>query len=138
MRKFLIIIFVLAFLGFLDSTYLTILHYQNIFPPCSIINGCEKVVTSQFSSVLGIPLSLLGSIYFALVMIFSIIVLEKRKYKKILFFLAIIGFIISAFLFIVQAFVIHAFCQFCLFSEALSVFILIFSFILIRLKQEVR
>ena len=37
---------VLSFLGFLDSAYLTVAHYRGEAPPCSLLEGCERVTNS--------------------------------------------------------------------------------------------
>src|SRR4051812_8879211 len=74
---------IVALLGFADAAYLTVEHYQNIIPPCSITGGCEKVLTSPYSTVLGIPVSLVGSIYYLLVLVGLAAYLEG-KYERIL------------------------------------------------------
>ena len=71
-RLILVLIAVFAFLGFLDATYLTIKHYQGVLPPCSV-SGCENVLTSRYATVGTLPISLLGSVYYLLVMGLSIL-----------------------------------------------------------------
>lgn len=48
---------ILGFLGFLDATYLTVKHYLGTPINCSIFEGCEKVTTSQYATVGGVPVS---------------------------------------------------------------------------------
>lgn len=126
----------LAFLGFLDSTYLTILHYQNTLPPCTL-KGCESVLTSSYSQIGSIPVSLLGSVFYTTMMIFSIILIQSGKLVKLRIFvlLALTGFLVSLGFFLIQLVILKAFCQYCLASEAISLFILTCSLILIRVKQ---
>lgn len=114
----------LSIAGFFDSSYLTILHYKNIIPPCTIALGCETVLRSQFSVILGIPLALLGSLFF-LVLIF-LLLLGFFKYFKLL---TLAGLVVSVIFFCIQAFILHAFCQYCLLSEAIILAIFILSFI---------
>ncbi|HYM65125.1 MAG TPA: vitamin K epoxide reductase family protein [Candidatus Sulfotelmatobacter sp.] len=120
--KLIIYSLIVAFLGFLDATYLTIVHYKNIIPPCSITSGCETVLTSKFASVAGIPVALLGSLFYIAVMIFCLLILTN--YKKIFlqgfYALVGIGFIVSLILIYIQRVILHAFCQYCLLSEAVS------------------
>jgi len=113
---------VLSFLGFLDATYLTILHYKNAFPPCTI-SGCERVLTSEYSIILGIPLSLFGSLFYLIIIGLSLAtVLHKRKiFAHGLFISACTGLFVSAVLFFIQMFAIKSFCQYCLLSEAFSI-----------------
>ncbi|MCL6096346.1 MAG: vitamin K epoxide reductase family protein [Patescibacteria group bacterium] len=118
---------ILAFIGFLDATYLTILHYQNAFPPCTVTGGCEAVLTSQYSIILGVPISLFGALFYLIIMTFSLaILLHKRKiYAHGLFLAAISGLFASAVLFFVQFFILKSFCQYCLLSEIISLAIFI-------------
>jgi uncharacterized membrane protein len=58
--------FALSLIGFGISMYLTIDHFQGIIPICSssgVIN-CQKVTTSVYSYIVGIPVSLLGLLFF--------------------------------------------------------------------------
>ena len=119
---------ILSLAGFFDSAYLTILHYKNIIPPCQIAKGCETVLTSQFSTIFGIPIALLGSLFF-LVLIF-LLLLKKNHYFKPL---ALSGAIVGVILFYIQAFVLHAFCQYCLLTEAILFSIFAVSF---KLKKH--
>lgn len=132
------IITILSFLGFLDSTYIAILHYQNITPPCSVVKGCELVLSSKFSTIGTIPLALLGSIYYLTMMGLSVLLIQAKgkKMKLFLIFSAAVGFLISLSLFLIQAFVLRAFCQYCLLSETISTAILTVSVILVRIKNR--
>jgi uncharacterized membrane protein len=59
---------VLVVLGILVSVYLTISKYDTSVLACpstGVIN-CESVITSQYSTIFGIPLSVLGIILFVL------------------------------------------------------------------------
>ncbi len=118
---------IFGFLGFLDATYLTILHYKNAFPPCTVTGGCETVLTSQYSVILDVPLSLFGSIFYLLIIVFSLaILLHKRKiFAHGLFLTAFSGLFVSAVLFFVQFFILKAFCQYCLLSEVISLVLFI-------------
>jgi uncharacterized membrane protein len=58
--------FALSLVGFGISMYLTIDHFQGIAPICSskgFVN-CELVTTSTYSYIFGIPVSLLGLVFF--------------------------------------------------------------------------
>jgi len=65
---------VLAFFGFLDALYLTIAHYKNLVPPCSVHFGCEKVLTSSFSMLGPIPMALMGVIFYLAVIIICLLI----------------------------------------------------------------
>jgi uncharacterized membrane protein len=51
---------VIAVLGVAIAGYLTYVHYVGITPACTGSGGCEKVQTSQWSSLAGVPVALLG------------------------------------------------------------------------------
>lgn len=126
LTKIKLILLLLSIAGFFNSSYLTILHYKNIIPPCTIAKGCETVLTSQFSTILGIPIALIGSLFF-LTLVFLLLLNQKRffRYFKIL---VLLGVLVSVNLFFIQAFVLNAFCQYCLLTEAIILAIFIASF----------
>ena len=126
-RSFFIILLILSFLGFLDSTYLTILHYKNAFPPCSVTSGCEEVLTSPYSVLGPMPLALYGSVFYLAVIVLSLILITnyKKLYLNILYPLVFVGFIVSVILFLIQAFILHSFCQYCVISEIIATALLI-------------
>jgi len=121
-RSFFVILLVLSFLGFLDSAYLTILHYQNSLPPCSVTSGCEEVLASAYSTLGPMPLALYGSIFYLAVIVLCLFLITnyKKIYLNILYPLIFAGFIISVVLFAIQAFILHSFCQYCVLSEVIT------------------
>lgn len=122
-----IILLILSLAGFFDSAYLTVLHYKNIIPPCTIALGCEKVLTSQFATIYGIPLGVFGSLFF-LTLIF-LLLLGFMKYFKLLI---LAGAGVSLVLLYIQAFVLHAYCQYCLLVELIILLQFIFSVFLMK------
>lgn len=129
-NKFIIYSLFVAFLGFLDATYLTLAHFQNSIPPCTV-EGCEVVLTSRYAIVLGIPLALLGSLFYISVMAVSLLILTNYReiFVKMFYFLAATGLIVSLILSGIQAFDLKAFCQYCLASAATSTGIAILAFL---------
>lgn len=120
-KGLLILLFVVAVLGFADAGYLTVEHYMNVIPPCAI-GGCETVLTSSYSKILGIPDSLLGTLYYLSILILLMIYVDTKneKFLRGALIFTTVGFLFSVYFFILQAFVIHAFCQYCLVSAATS------------------
>lgn len=111
----------IALIGFADATYLTISHYMNAIPPCTT-GGCETVLTSKYSTIYGIPQALLGSLYYLAALILLILYMDGRKeiFLKLFTYLVPVGFIASLVFLYLQAFVIHAWCLYCLGSAATS------------------
>ena len=135
-NKFILYSLILGFFGFLDSLYLTILHYRNIVPPCSVNFGCEKVLTSTFSMIGPIPLALIGVLFYTTVIILCLLVLieGKKQFLKFFHFIIFVGFLFSAVLFFIQFSILKSFCQYCILSEVIATGLLILS--LLKLKQD--
>lgn len=121
-QVFPVLILFLSFLGFLDAFYLTILHYQNAIPPCTITNGCETVLTSSYSTLFGVPIALVGALYYLGLIILSLLLLTnpKRMFLNGLLLLSMSGALISLVLLYIQFFILKTYCQYCLISETIS------------------
>lgn len=131
-----LLILLLSFLGFLDATYLTILHYENGFPPCTITSGCETVLTSKYATILSIPISLLGSLFYLLLIALSILILTdfRKIFAKSLILIASSGVLVSLVLIYIQFFILKSLCQYCLFSEGVNFLLLGAAFLFLKKK----
>ena len=127
--KVAIIILIVALLGFADATYLTIEHYKGVIPPCSLVSGCEVVLTSAYSVVAGMPVSLLGAIGYLLILVGTFAYLDSKSTRilKYALLLTIPAFLASLWLLYVQAFILHSYCQYCLGSAATSIVLFVLS-----------
>jgi uncharacterized membrane protein len=127
----------LGFFGFLDSLYLTILHYKNIVPPCSLY-GCEKVLTSAFSMIGPIPLALFGALFYLAVILTCLLILieGKKELVKFFHFTVLVGFLFSVVLFFIQFWILQSFCQYCLLSEVIATGLLFLSLLKIREDRQ--
>lgn len=123
-----IVLIVLASIGFIDATFLTIEHYRNVIPPCTT-DGCEIVLTSSYSAILGIPVALLGALYYLLLLVLLLAYIDTKNTKvlKSALIFTSLGLVAGIYFFIIQAFVIHAFCQYCLVSGFTSALLFIIS-----------
>ncbi len=132
----LILVLVLSFLGFIDAAYLSILHYKNAIPPCSIAQGCEIILTSRFASFANIPISLIGSIFYLAVLVLSLIFIEtKQKFTlRLLFIIIFLGAVLSLGLILVQIFILRAICQYCLVSDFIS--LILFGIVIFGFKRQ--
>lgn len=136
--KFILYSLILGFLGFLDATYLTILHYKNAIPPCTVSSGCETVLTSKYSMLGPLPVSLLGSLFYIAVIFLCLLILTnyKKIFIQVFYLISSAGFLVSLGLIYIQAELLHAFCQYCLLSEIISTGIVILSFLKYRKEQK--
>ncbi|HSS19634.1 MAG TPA: vitamin K epoxide reductase family protein [Pyrinomonadaceae bacterium] len=110
-----------SLIGLGDAIYLTVEHMSGRSVPCTIVAGCEEVLTSRYATLGGYPLAGLGAL--AYFVVFSLATLRAFGYKgtgKLL--LAVVGmmFLTTLWLLYLQAFVIHHFCQFCLLSALVT------------------
>jgi uncharacterized membrane protein len=111
-----------ALVGLADSIYLTVHHFTAAPVPCTLTGGCEMVLTSSWAEIYGVPLAAFGAAaYFTA---FSLAVLAAYGDRRMWSLFGIVaagmaGF--SLYLVYLQAFVIKAFCQFCLISAGSSI-----------------
>jgi uncharacterized membrane protein len=121
MKKITIIAIVASIIGFIDSAYLTIIKFTHMPIYCTPgLGNCETVQNSQWSTIWGIPIALLGAIaYLVLILCFVFekrIPLLKQYSQYIVFGTTFFGFLFSLFLTYLELFVIHAICQWCILS----------------------
>jgi uncharacterized membrane protein len=111
----------LALVGLGDAIYLTVEHLTGATLQCSITHGCAEVLGSRFATVGSIPLAAFGAAaYFT---VFSLATLAAFGYtaaRKLLAPLVALMFLFTLWLLYLQAFVLHAFCQFCLLSATIT------------------
>lgn len=133
-----LVVFV-SLLGLFISGYLWFLYTQ----PRPIIcqSSCQLLRESEFSSFLGISLPIWGTFfYLSFLVYFLILLFTKRVFifvrleKYIFFLLATLGFVFSIYLTYVEAFVLEAFCDWCIASAITST--LIFLLVSIRTLKK--
>ena len=116
-----VIIALLSLAGLADAIYLTVEHLTGQSVRCTIIAGCSEVLSSSYAVVAGYPLASIGALaYFS---VFSLAILKLFGYRiarLLLIPLVAVMCLVSLWLIYLQAFVIHAFCQYCLFSAAIT------------------
>jgi uncharacterized membrane protein len=104
-----------------DAIYLTVEHLAGRAVRCTITNGCEEVLSSAYATVAGLPLAGLGALaYFIAFSLAILAAFGNSRAGHLLLYVVALMLAVSLYLFILQAFVIHAFCQFCLLSGAVT------------------
>jgi uncharacterized membrane protein len=120
-KMFDVIAALLALVGLGDAMYLTVEHLTGATLQCSITHGCAEVLGSRFATVGNIPLAAVGAAaYFT---VFSLAILAVFGYpsaRKFLAVLVALMFLFTLWLLYLQAFVLHAFCQYCLLSASVT------------------
>src|SRR4051812_45340486 len=119
-----VLIACLAFIGMVDALYLSL--KRNAGPvPCHVTHGCTDVLTSKYSEFAGIPLSSLGLIFYVTILSLMVFKLFEDVEHPLafplsaVFYLTGVGLVISALLVGIQAFILKAFCEYCLLSASL-------------------
>lgn len=111
----------LTLIGLADATYLTASHLAGDTVTCVGTAGCSDVLGSSYAKIGPVPLAGFGVVaYFAA---FSAAVLAAFRFRHARMALLIcVGamFLTTLWLLYVQAFVLHAFCSYCLLSAALT------------------
>jgi uncharacterized membrane protein len=107
--------------GLADATYLTVVAMTGEAAACGGSAGCFEVLGSPYARIAGIPVAFLGVWgYFAA---FGFATFAGFGYQRAqaLFALTVGAmFAMTLWLLYVQAFVLHAFCRYCLFSAAFT------------------
>ena len=123
---------VLSLIGITDSVYLTVHHYTAEPVPCSIVAGCEQVLTSSYAEISGIPLAAFGAAAYFVAFCLIVLSIYGNKITWKLFGIQVtLMALFSCGLIYVQAYYIGAFCQFCLLS-AFTTFSLFIVFLISR------
>ena len=115
---------VLVLAGLADSAYLTWYHYDPAVRVCLASGGCEAVNGSRFATLGGVPVAVIGVAGY--VLIAATLAVRRwgppgahRPAGQVAYALAAAGTAFSLYLTAVEAFVLRAYCTWCLVSAAL-------------------
>jgi len=112
---------IVAVAGLADATYLSVQALTGETLSCGGSPDCFRVLGSSYSKVGGIPVALLGAVaYFSVFALATFAAFGHMRARILL--IPIIGamFLATLWFLYVQAFVLHAYCRYCLFSAALT------------------
>lgn len=123
-RKLALLFLAVSFIGFLDATYLTAKYYLHSPLRCPIFGNCEFVTTSRYAVFApGFPVALFGALYYLIIFLMATAYLDSGREKifRLTAQLTPIGFLATLWLLYVQAFLLQAFCFYCLVSAISSI-----------------
>jgi uncharacterized membrane protein len=109
---------VLALIGLGVAGYLTYIHYERIKPVCGLGGDCEKVQTSEWAYLAGVPVALLGLIGY--VVILATLFSEREEALVAGALITLVGFGFSAYLTYRELFTIDAICPWCVASAVIA------------------
>jgi uncharacterized membrane protein len=130
-----IIIIVLAFSGFLLATYIHNKKTTKKRLICPRKSDCNNVINSDYSKVFGIPVEVLGMVYYAFIMCSYLLLaflqfLLFDEYRvDVLFYISLGAAVFSLYLIFIQAFKIKQWCLWCIGSAIISLSICVLSFL---------
>ena len=111
----------LALVGVADSVYLTVEHLLGNTVRCTVTGGCSEVLGSPYASLWGVPLAAFGAgAYFTAFSLATLSAFGYVKARTLLAALVAAMFVVTLWLLYLQAFVLNAFCQYCLLSAAVT------------------
>ena len=112
---------IVAVAGLADATYLTVQALTGETLTCGGSPDCFRVLGSSYAKLGGIPMAMLGALaYFTA---FALAIFAAFGHSWAPKFLALIAggmFLTTLWLLYVQAFLLHAYCRYCLFSAAIT------------------
>ena len=112
---------VVSVVGLADATYLSVQALTGETLSCGGSPDCFRVLGSSYARVGGIPVGLLGALaYFSVFAFATFAAFGYARARTLL--IPVIGamFVFTLWLLYVQAFVLHAYCRYCLFSAAIT------------------
>ncbi len=113
----------IAIAGIIVSGYLFVLYTSGLPIPCALNGGCDVVRASVYSHAFGIPTPAFGIIFYVLLAVLAEMWHPNATPKLLLAIsgTTLIGLAVSAYLTYLEAYVILAWCEWCLCSAVLSV-----------------
>ena len=112
---------ILALGGLADAIYLTVGHLTGQYATCIASSGCETVLMSDYAAIGKMPVAAFGAAAYFTAFSLATLAAFGHDWVRSLFLL-LVGMMLAAtcwFLY-VQAFVLHAFCDYCLLSATLT------------------
>lgn len=111
---------VVALIGLTEATYLTVIFLSGETAVCGNSPDCFKVLGSPYAKIGSFPVSGLGALAYFSVFTFAIFAaFDYSRARKFFSWAVFAMFAVTLWLLFVQAFRLHAFCKYCLFSAAL-------------------
>lgn len=106
-----------ALVGVAVAGYLTYVHFAEVEPLCTAFSDCARVQASEFSTLAGVPVALIGLL--AYVAVLGSLLVPGERGSALTAVLAFTGLGYSLYLTYVEVFRIDAVCQWCVVSAVL-------------------
>ena len=129
-----ILVIVLALIGFADATFLLAERISGAIIPCFITTGCDVVSKSPYSVLFGIPLSAYGMVFYLGIGLLGLLYLDTKNalFARLILLVTTLDFLASAYFIYVQKFLIKAFCIYCILSAVVSTMLFCLGLVIYR------
>jgi len=128
----------IALLGLADSIYLTVEHVTGRTAQCIASTGCQEVLASEYAAFGPIPLAAIGALaYFTAFSLALLAAFGGAKAGTLFALLIAAMFATTLWLLYLQAYVLHAFCDYCLFSAAVITALTVIAIVNAFLRRRV-
>ncbi len=130
--------FSVALVGFTDAAYITIKEMSGQTPVCNITHGCETVLNSSYAQIAGVPVAVIGGIFY-LGMIFASFLAIERKNTKALWlwsWVSIGAVAFTGWMVYVQLGILDAICQWCMLSAITSTILFVMGMVVLSKAKK--
>jgi uncharacterized membrane protein len=112
---------IVSAIGLADATFLTVQALTGETLSCGGSPDCSRVLGSSYAKIGGIPVAMLGALaYFSVFSFATFAAFGHGWVRKFLALTVGVMFMATLWLLYVQAFLLHAYCRYCLFSAAIT------------------
>ena len=112
---------IVAVVGLADATYLTVQALTGETLSCGGSPDCFRVLGSSYAKLSGLPVAMLGALaYFTVFSLGTFAAFGHSWAPKFLTLMIGAMFLMTLWFLYVQAFLLHAYCRYCLFSAAIT------------------
>jgi uncharacterized membrane protein/thiol-disulfide isomerase/thioredoxin len=121
---------ILAVLGLIVAGYMAYIEITRVEAVCGPVGECNVVQTSQYAQIAGIPVAVLGLVfYLATLVLWAVQRSGAGRWAQpaalILLGASLFGVVFSIYLTLLELFVIHAVCMWCLSSALITTLIMV-------------
>ena len=114
----------LSLVGLAEATYLTVQALTGETAICAGSSGCFEVLGSRYAKIGGLPVAAFGALAYFTAFSFATFTAFGSKRARTFFSITVCAmFAVTLWLLFVQAFLLHAYCRYCLFSAAIIFFL---------------
>ncbi len=134
------LIFIFSLIGFAVTAFLAYEYSLTGSIICPITgSGCDAVRKSIYSKLFGINLPYFGLVFYLTVSVLSVLLTQSfnKLINKFRLFVSFSGFVFGAYLTFLEAFIIKAYCIWCLASFVISIGILILCIKSVKIKDVI-